>query len=77
VNGNIAPAVSAVFPHDNVETQPQVVAQIELASSTIHVSLETLIPFEHDEIRLEQGSVSVNTTRRFKVRVGCVRSLRL
>jgi hypothetical protein len=72
LNGNPAPASAALFPHDTVETQPKITARIELTGSAIEINPETLVEFEGDEIVLEHGSVSVNTSRAFKVRVGCV-----
>jgi len=73
LNGNPAPQSAALFPRDTVETQPKAaVARIELTGSAIDINPETLVEFEGDEIVLEHGSVSVNTSRGFKVRVGCV-----
>jgi pyruvate kinase len=72
LNGHSAPPSAALFPRDTVETQPKMVARIELTGSAIDMNPETLIDFEGDEIVLEHGSVSVNTYRAFKVRVGCL-----
>jgi ferric-dicitrate binding protein FerR (iron transport regulator) len=72
LNGRPAPPSAALFPRDTVETQPKMVARIELTGSAIDINPETLIDFEGDEIVLEHGSVSVNTSRTFKVRVGCL-----
>lgn len=72
LNGRPALPSAALFPRDTVETQPKTVARIELTGSAIDINPETLIDFEGDEIVLEHGSVSVNTSRAFKVRVGCL-----
>lgn len=72
LNGRPAPPSAAIFPRDTVQTQPKTVARIELTGSAIDINPETLIDFEGDEIILEHGSVSVNTSRAFKVRVGCL-----
>lgn len=72
LNGRPAPPSAALFPRDTIETQPKIVARIEFTGSEIDISPETLIEFESDEIVLERGSVSVNTSRTFKVRVGCL-----
>lgn len=72
LNGRPALPSAALFPRDTVETQPKIVARIELNGSAIDINPETLMDFEGDEIILEHGSVSVNTSRAFKVRVGCL-----
>ena len=72
VNRSAAPATSTLFPGDAVETQPGTVAKIELTGSDIEINPETVAEYEGDEIVLEHGRVSVNTSRGFKVRVGCV-----
>lgn len=72
LNGGSAQPSAALFPHDAVETQTAAVARIELTGSAIDISPETLVEFEGDEIILEHGRVSVNTSRAFKVRVDCI-----
>jgi len=72
LNGNPAPATAALFPRDTIETQPMAAARVELTGSAIDISPETLVEFEGDEIVLEHGRVSVNTSRAFRVRAGCV-----
>jgi hypothetical protein len=72
LNGRRAPPSAALFTRDTIETQPKIVARIELTGSAIDINPETLIDFEGDEIILEHGRVSVNTSRAFKVRVGCL-----
>jgi ferric-dicitrate binding protein FerR (iron transport regulator) len=72
LNGLSAAPSAALFPRDTVETQPKTAARIELTGSAIDINPETLVEFEGDEIVLEHGSVSVNTSRAFKVRVGCL-----
>jgi len=72
LNGSPAPATAALFPRDAVETQPKAVARIELTGSSIDIDAETVVEYESDEIVLDHGHVSVNTSRAFKVRAGCV-----
>lgn len=72
LNRNPAPPSSAIFPNDLVETRAKDLARIELPGTTVDINPETVVEFESDEIVLEHGSVSVNTARDFKVRVGCV-----
>jgi len=72
VNKNSAPASSALFPNDLIETQQQAVARIEASGSTADLNSETIVQFQADELVLEHGSLSVNTSRGLRVRVGCV-----
>jgi hypothetical protein len=72
VNRNPAPASAALFSNDLVETQKTAVARIESAGSTADVSSETMVEFEGSELALDHGSLSVNTSRGLRVRVGCV-----
>jgi hypothetical protein len=72
LNGNPAPATATLFPGDTVRIQPKSAARIEVSGSTVDISSETVLQFESDEIDLDHGSVSVNTSRAFKVRAGCL-----
>jgi len=72
VNKNPAPSSIALFRDDLIETPKDVVARIELSGSTADVSDETMLQFEGDELVLDHGTVSVNTSRVLPVRVGCV-----
>ena len=72
LNGNPAPATAALFPRDTIETQPTAAARVELTGSAIDITPETLAEYEGDEIVLDHGRVSVNTSRGFKVKVGCI-----
>ena len=72
VNRSPAPASAALFSHDLVETQKAGVARIESGGSTAYISPETMVQFEGNELVLDHGSLSVNTSRGLRVRVGCV-----
>jgi len=72
LNKNRAPASSALFPDDLVETPQKAVARIEASGSTADINPDTIVQFEGDELVLEHGSLSVSTTRGLRVRVGCV-----
>lgn len=72
VNKNPAPASAALFRDDLIETQKNVVARIEAAGSTADINPETMLQFEGDTLVLDHGSLSVNTSRVLRVRVGCV-----
>jgi hypothetical protein len=72
VNKNVAPASVALFPDDLIETQDKVAARIESSGSTADINPDTVLQFEGDELVLEHGSLSVNTSRGLKVRIGCI-----
>lgn len=72
VNRSPAAASVALFRDDLVETPKDVVARIEVSGSTADISPETMIQFEGDELVLDHGTVSVNTSRALRVRVGCI-----
>jgi hypothetical protein len=72
VNKNPAPASAALFLNDLIETQKESTARIEATGSTAEINSDTVVQFEGDVLVLEHGSLSVNTSRVLKVRVGCV-----
>ena len=72
LNKNPAPASSALFPDDLVETAKNSGARIEATGSTAEINPDTVVQFEGNELNLEHGSLSVNTSRGMKVRVGCL-----
>jgi hypothetical protein len=72
VNGNAAPDTATVFPGDMIAVQTKATARLDATGSTVDLTSETLLEFDSREIRLEHGSVSVNTSRGLQVRVGCV-----
>jgi hypothetical protein len=72
LNKNPAPASSALFPGDLIETQKNAVARIEATGSTADINPETMVQFEGEELVPEHGSLSVSTTRGLKVREGCL-----
>jgi hypothetical protein len=72
VNKNPVPASTAVFAGDSIETEKNSVARIEVSGSTADLGPETIVEFQADELVLDHGSLSVNTSRGLRVRVGCV-----
>ena len=72
LNKNPAPASSALFPSDFIETPQKAVARIEATGSTAEINPESMVRFQGDELYLEHGSLSVNTSRGLRVRVGCL-----
>lgn len=72
VNHNPAPASAALFPKDFVDTEKGAVARIEITGSTADMNPETMVEFNPDELVLNHGSLSVNTSHGLRVRVGCL-----
>jgi hypothetical protein len=72
VNKNQAQPSSALFPDDLIETQQGATARLEVSGSSADINPETVVQFETEELVLEHGSVSVNTSRFLRVRVGCI-----
>jgi hypothetical protein len=72
LNKSPAPGSSALFPNDFVETPQKAVARIEAIGYSADINPETMVRFEGDELYLEHGSLSVNTSRGLRVRVGCL-----
>ena len=72
VNKSPAPASLAIFPDDLIETPKDAAARIELSGSAADINTETVVQYEAEELVLDHGTVSVNTSRAFRVRVGCI-----
>lgn len=72
VNDSAVPGSIAIFPNDLIKTQKNVAARIEATGSSADVNSETVVQFQSDELVLDHGSVTVNTTRGMRVRVGCI-----
>jgi hypothetical protein len=73
VNGYEANDSSAVFPGDLIETKTGFSANLTLEGSTVLLGPESLAKFGDQFIVLEHGAVSVGTSRKFEVRVNCMR----
>ena len=72
VNKNPAPASIALFSDDVIETEKAAVARIDISGSAADINAETVVQFEGNELVLDHGSLSVNTSRGMTVRVGCL-----
>ena len=72
VNESAAPTSTAVFPNDVVKTEKDVVARLEITGSEAEINSETIVQFTPIELALDHGSVTVNTSRGLRVRVGCI-----
>ena len=72
LNRNPAPPANAVYRNDLIETQKAALARIEMTGSSADINPETVVQFEDDELVLDHGSLSVNTSHGVRVRVGCL-----
>jgi hypothetical protein len=72
VNQSPAADSTALYPNDLIATQKDSVARIESAGSAADLGSETIVQIQSDELILEHGHITVNSTRGFRVRVGCV-----
>ncbi len=72
VNDTAAPSSTALFSDDVIRTEKNAAARIEATGSSADIGAETIVQFEGDELVLDHGSLSVNTTRGMKVRIGCL-----
>jgi len=72
VNRNPAQASVALFSDDLIEIQKNAAARIEASGSAADINAETMVQFEGNELVLDHGTLSVNTSRGMRVRVGCL-----
>jgi len=72
LNKNAAPASTALFANDLIETPKNVAALISAPGSSVQVNSETMVQFQADELVLDHGSLSIFTVRGLRVRIGCV-----
>jgi hypothetical protein len=63
LNGRPFPHSSAVFPGDLIQTQPESVATLDASGSGVVVLPDSLVKFEGNAVSLEQGAVSVATSK--------------
>jgi hypothetical protein len=72
VNGYEATDSSALFAGDLMETKPGFSATLNLEGTTIQLQEETVAKLQDDVLLLDHGTVSVGTSKSFKVRVNCI-----
>jgi len=72
VNGYEARDSSAIFSGDFLETKPAFSGTLTLEGTSVLMQPETVGKFEGDLLVLDHGSVSVETSKSFKVRVNCM-----
>ena len=73
VNGYEARDSSAIFPGDIIETKAGAAGNLVLDGSTVLLGPETVGKFQADAFELDHGTVSVGTTKSYKVRVNCLK----
>lgn len=72
VNGYEARDSSAIFPGDLLETKTGFSATFTLEGTSVLIQQESVAKFDGDVLVLDHGSVAVETSRGFKVRVNCI-----
>jgi hypothetical protein len=72
LNGGEAPASSAIFPGDIVQTQTQSFVNINASGSNAMIYPESVVKFEGKTISLEHGRINVVTSQAMAVRAGDV-----
>jgi hypothetical protein len=72
VNGYEAKDSSAVFPGDLIETKPDSPASLSLDGSTVLIQPESVARLQANVLDLDHGSLSVGTSKSFKVKARCV-----
>jgi hypothetical protein len=72
VNGSEARDSSAVFSGDEIETKAGFSATLNIEGSTVLIQSESVGKLEDNLFALDHGSVSVTTSKNFKVRVKCL-----
>jgi hypothetical protein len=72
VNGYEAKDGAAVFPGDAIETKVDSSTTLSMDGSSVLMLPETVGKFQGDMLVLNHGSVSVETSKSFKVRVNCL-----
>jgi hypothetical protein len=72
VNGYEANDAAAIFTGDTLDTKPGFPAKLSLEGSAVSIQPESVTKFQGDFLELEHGSVSVETSKSFKVKVHCI-----
>lgn len=72
VNGYEAKDSSAIFTGDLVETKPEFSANLSLDGSTVLIQPVAVAKLQENMLVLDHGSVSVGTSKSFKLQVKCI-----
>lgn len=73
VNGKPVTDSSALAPGNTVETGEGASASITVAGSTLMVAAKSQLTFQPEVITLQHGAVSVGTSSRMRVQIGCLK----
>ena len=73
VNGNAVPPIVTVVQNDSIQTAKDATGVLQLQGSSAEIGPDTMLTFDADELVLDHGTVSVNTSRFLRVRVGCIK----
>jgi hypothetical protein len=75
INGSEAPAPAstAIFAGDLLETKAGSIANLDLSGSSVLIQPESVVKFNGDYLTLEHGSVAVGTSQLMRVHVNCLR----
>ena len=73
VNGNTVPPIVTVVRNDSIQTAKDATAVLQLQGSSAEIGSDTLLTFDGEEVVLDHGTISVNTSRFLRVRVGCIK----
>jgi len=71
LNTSPAPPSAALYGSSHIETQLKAAARITASGSTADLGPETIVDFENSELSLGHGTLSVNTSHGWRVRIGC------
>jgi hypothetical protein len=72
LNDSPAPASSALFSNSHIQTQKGAEARIEASGSAAYIAQDTIVQFADGQLNLDHGTLSIDTSRGLKVRIGCV-----
>jgi hypothetical protein len=72
LNGSNVPRSSALFSGDQVQTTADSVANINATGSTVLIQNNTLVQYEGNAVKLEQGGVTISTSKLLATHAGVV-----
>lgn len=72
VNGYEAADSTAVFPGDELQTNPTSPASLSLDGATVLLQPESVGKLQNNLLELDHGAVFVGTSKGFKVKVNCL-----
>jgi hypothetical protein len=72
LNGSSVPRSSALFSGDQVQTTADSVANINATGSTVLIQNNSLVQYEGNAVKLEQGGVTISTSKLLATHAGVV-----